>query len=181
MEYRLVRSRRRTISIEIDENAQVVVRAPMRVPKYEIDRFVKEKDAWIQKHIGIVKQRIEKAKDVEPVGRWELRDLAEEALRVIPVKVKHYAEILGVTYGNITIRNRKTLWGSCSSKGNLNFNCMLMKTPEHIQDYVVVHELCHRREMNHSKRFWELVATVIPDYKQCRKWLKEEGSLYLGK
>ena len=179
MEYRIIRSRRRTISIEIDDNAQVLVRSPMRAPKYEIDRFVNEKEAWINKHVEIVKERMERAKEAGPVSRQELRELGEEALRIIPVRVKHYAAILGVTYGRITIRNQKTLWGSCSSKGNLNFNCMLMKTPEHIRDYVVVHELCHRKEMNHSKRFWELVESVIPDYKQCRRWLKEEGSLYL--
>lgn len=179
MEYTLIRSRRKTIAIEIDNNARLVVRAPMRAPKYAIDRFIDEKDAWIRKHIAIVKERMEKAAAIEPVGRWELRDLGEEALRVIPVKVRHYAQVLGVTYGRITIRNQKTLWGSCSSKGNLNFNCMLMKTPEHIQDYVVVHELCHRKEMNHSKQFWTLVESVIPDYRECRKWLKEEGSLYL--
>lgn len=179
MDYTLIRSRRKTISLEIDENARVLVRAPMRMPKYEIERFVEEKDAWIKKHIGIVRERIRKAETIEPLGRWELRDLYEEALRVIPGKVTHYAGILGVTYGRITIRHQKTLWGSCSRKGNLNFNCMLMKAPEKVQDYVVVHELCHRIEMNHSKRFWTLVESVFPDYKQCRKWLRDEGSLYL--
>jgi hypothetical protein len=179
MDYTLIRSRRRTISIEIDEKAQLLVRAPMRMPKYEIERFLKEKDTWIKKHIKIVQERIEKAKTIEPIGRWELRDLYEEALRVIPDKVSHYADILGVTYGRITIRNQKTLWGSCSRKGNLNFNCMLMKAPERVLDYVIVHELCHRIEMNHSKRFWALVEEVIPDHKKCRKWLRDEGSLYL--
>ena len=179
MEYILIRSKRKTISLEIDESARLLVRAPMRMPKYEIERFIEEKDEWIRKHIDIVHKRIDKAKAIEPMGRWELRDLLEEALRVIPVRVSYYADILGVTYGRITIRNQKSLWGSCSAKGNLNFNCMLMKAPERVQDYVVVHELCHRMEMNHSKRFWELVGSVIPDYKQCRRWLREEGSLYL--
>lgn len=179
MDYTLIRSRRKTISIEIDEKAQLLVRAPMRMPKYEIERFIEEKDAWIKKHIRIVQEQIEKAKTIEPIGRWELRDLYEEALKVIPGKVSHYAQALGVTYGRITIRNQKTLWGSCSRKGNLNFNCMLMKSPERVLDYVVVHELCHRIEMNHSKRFWALVESVIPDYKRCRKWLKDEGSMYL--
>ena len=178
-EYTLIRSRRKTISLEINNKAELIVRAPMRVPNYEIQRFVDEKSSWIEKHIASVRKRMEKARDIEPVGRWELRDLTEEALRVLPARVKHYAEIIGVTYGHITIRNQKTLWGSCSSKGNLNFNCMLMRAPEHIQDYVVVHELCHRKEMNHSKRFWELVCEVIPDYRQCRKWLKEEGQALL--
>lgn len=178
-DYTLIRSRRKTISIEIDGNAKLTVRAPMRAPKYEIQRFLDEKSTWIEKHMAKAVKRMEKARQTEPISRWELRDLGEEALRVLPLKVSHYAEIIGVTYGHITIRNQKTLWGSCSSKGNLNFNCMLMKTPEHIQDYVVVHELCHRKEMNHSARFWELVAEVIPDYKQCRKWLKDEGGVLL--
>ncbi len=179
MDYILIRSRRKTISIEINEKAQLLVRAPMRVPKYEIEKFLVEKDSWIRKHVKMAEERMAKAGTIEPIGRWELRDLKEEALKVIPVRVSYYAGIIGVTYGHITIRNQKTLWGSCSRKGNLNFNCMLMKAPEHVRDYVIVHELCHRKEMNHSKKFWALVEEVIPDYRQCRKWLREEGSLYL--
>ena len=179
MDYKLIRSRRKTISIEINEKAQLLVRAPMRVPKYEIEKFLVEKDSWIRKHVKMAEERMAKAGAIEPIGRWELRDLKEEALKVIPVRVSYYAGIIGVTYGHITIRNQKTLWGSCSRKGNLNFNCMLMKAPERVRDYVIVHELCHRKEMNHSKKFWALVEEVIPDYRQCRKWLREEGSLYL--
>ncbi|MBR4718738.1 MAG: M48 family metallopeptidase [Lachnospiraceae bacterium] len=178
-DYRIIRSRRKTISIEIDSNARLVVRAPMRVPLYEIRRFVNDKNSWIEKHIEKAKKRNEKRKDVRPLDLRELRIITEEALRVIPVEVERYAKIIGVTYGRVTIRNQKTLWGSCSSKGNLSFNCMLMKVPERVRDYVIVHELCHRREMNHSPHFWELVGSVIPDYKLCRKWLKEEGSLLL--
>ena len=178
-EYTLIRSRRRTIAIEITGEAKLLVRAPMRAPKYEIEKFILEKEEWINKHIEKVRERNEKAALVEPIGEEELKELGREALRVIPEKVSHYAGIIGVSYGRITIKNQKTVWGSCSSKGNLNFNCLLMKAPEHVQDYVVVHELCHRKEMNHSKRFWELVASVIPDHKLCRKWLKEEGAVYL--
>lgn len=156
-----------------------MVRAPMRTPGYEIERFIEEKDAWIRKHMEKAEDRLRKEKDIEPVGRWELKDLKEEALRVMPGKVRHYADILGVTYGRINVRNQKTLWGSCSVKGNLSFNCMLMKAPERVVDYVIVHELCHRLEMNHSGRFWALVGSVIPDYKECRRWLRDEGSLYL--
>ncbi|MDE6567167.1 MAG: M48 family metallopeptidase, partial [Lachnospiraceae bacterium] len=87
----------------------------------------------------------------------------------------YYARQIGVDYGRITIRNQKTRWGSCSGKGNLNFNCLLMLAPAEIQDYVVVHELCHRREMNHSPRFWAEVAKIMPDYQERRKWLKEHG------
>lgn len=179
MDYTIIRSRRKTISLEIDKNACVLVRAPMRVPKYEIDRFVNEKEAWIRKHVKLMRERMEKADALRPADQSELKALYTEAARVIPERVSHYAQILGVSYGRITIRNQRTLWGSCSRKGNLNFNCMLMKAPERVRDYVVVHELCHRIEMNHSKRFWDLVGSVIPDYRICRRWLKDEGSLYL--
>ena len=180
-DYSIIRSKRRSLSIEITDDAKLLVRAPMRMPGREIKSFVEEKSSWIDKYIEKVRERNQRTEAIEPIGRWELRDLADEALRVIPKKVEYYAGILGVTYGRITIKNQKSLWGSCSSKGNLNFNCMLMKAPGHVQDYVVVHELCHRREMNHSTRFWSLVASVIPDYKACRKWLKEEGIIYLNK
>ena len=105
-----------------------------------------------------------------------MKVLADEALRVIPERVRFYAPVVGVTYGRITIRNQRTRWGSCSAKGNLNFNCLLMKAPPEVLDYVVVHELCHRLEMNHSPRFWAQVERVLPDYKVSRKWLREHGN-----
>jgi predicted metal-dependent hydrolase len=83
---------------------------------------------------------------------------------------------MGVEYGRITIRMQKSRWGSCSGKGNLNFNCLLMRTPDEIIDYVVVHELCHLKEMNHSPRFWAEVEKIFPDYKERRKWLKDHGN-----
>ena len=83
---------------------------------------------------------------------------------------------MNLQYGRITIRNQKTRWGSCSGKGNLNFNCLLMLAPDEIVDYVVVHELCHLIEMNHSKAFWAQVENVLPDYRERRKWLKDHGN-----
>ena len=84
---------------------------------------------------------------------------------------------MGVKYGRITVRRQKTRWGSCSSKGNLNFNCLLMLCPDFVVDYVVVHELCHLKQMNHSERFWAEVERVLPQYKEARKWLKENGNI----
>ena len=81
-----------------------------------------------------------------------------------------------MTYGRITIRNQRSRWGSCSSQGNLNFNCLLMLSPPEVIDYVVAHELCHRKEMNHSPKFWAEVERVMPDYKQRQKWLKDNGT-----
>ena len=87
--------------------------------------------------------------------------------------------MLGVDYGRIAIRNQVSRWGRCSSKGNLNFNCLLMLCPPEVVDYVVVHELCHRRHMDHSVAFWGEVERVLPDYKARRAWLKERGGVLI--
>ena len=94
---------------------------------------------------------------------------------MIPARAAYYAPLIGVTYGRITIRNQTSRWGSCSSKGNLNFNWRLIFAPEEVVDYIVVHELAHRKEMNHSRAFYNVVASVLPDYKVQEKWLKENG------
>ena len=115
--------------------------------------------------------------EVKPLTHGELLALAERARRVIPGRVRYYAERLGVSYGRITIRHQKTRWGSCSSSGNLNFNCLLMLAPPEVLDAVVAHELCHRREMNHSKRFYELLYSVCPEYRKWNGWLKKNGPI----
>ena len=116
-----------------------------------------------------------------PYTPEEIKTLAEKAHVVIPERVKHYAPLVGVDYGRITIRNQRTRWGSCSSKGNLNFNCLLMLLPDDVIDSVVVHELCHRKHMNHSAKFYAEVERVYPDYKRCSQWLNENGGVYLSR
>ena len=179
IEYTLIRSRRKTISVEVGEDAKVTVRAPKWMPKRDIKEYVDENSDWIREHQKKAQSRNKKADNRGRITDNELDGLAILAMSEIPEKVRYYADILGVTYGQITVRNQKSLWASCTSKGNLSFNCLLMKTPEHIRDYVIVHELCHRMEMNHSRAFWEHVGSVIPDYKKCRQWLKEEGTILL--
>ena len=176
MNIEIIRSKRKTMSLEVTKELIVLVRAPYFVPQKEIEQFVESKTLWIEKSLAKMKQRKEETKSVEHLSNEEIRHLANEALAVIPDKVAYYAEKIGVTYGRITIRNQKTRWGSCSGKGNLNFNCLLMLTPERVLDYVIVHELCHRKEMNHSERFWKEVEKVMPDYKEQREWLKEHGN-----
>ena len=172
--YKLIRSDRRSIGIQIMAEG-VVVRAPKGLSAAEIDRFVQNKRAWIESHLA-------KMPTAQPkFSGEEIHALADEALKVIPERVRHFAPLVGVTYGGITIRNQHTRWGSCSSKGNLNFNCLLMLTPDHVIDYVVVHELCHRLEMNHSARFWAQVERVLPDYRQSLQWLKAHERELIGR
>ena len=177
IEVQVIRSTRRTVGIEITGDARVVVRAPLRMTVREIRRFTESKADWIQKNLWKMHMRIRAQGEVVRLTKDQVQELTKRAKETLPGKVVYYAEILGVTYERISVRNQKTRWGSCSSKGNLNFNCQLMSLPEEIVDYVVVHELCHRKEMNHSARFWAEVEKVLPDYRERRKWLKEQGRL----
>lgn len=178
MDITVIKSNRKTVAIQVNTDLTVTVRAPRRATKKDIERILKEKEPWIRKHIE--QMRVKKAQyesvEVHYLTNEEMKELADKALRYIPERVAYFAQIVGVTYGRITIRNQKTRWGSCSSKGNLNFNCLLMLTPPEVIDYVVVHELCHRKEMNHSKAFWNEVEKVCPNYKESVRWLKESGS-----
>ena len=174
--YKLVRSSRKTLAVEIKGDGQVIVRAPYRISKREIERFVTEKADWIEKHLKTIRERQAARPAVKKLTAAEIQELADVAMKDFPERVRRFAPQVGVTYGRITIRNQKTRWGSCSSKGNLNFNCLLMLAPSEVRDYVVVHELCHRLEMNHSPRFWAEVERILPDYKARIKWLKEHGA-----
>ena len=179
MQVEVIKSRRKTISIEIRPDLRVVVRAPYRMSKRDINAFVTEKQDWIEKHMKIVQERNAKLQEQEKFTMEEINCLADQALVYFPPRVKEYADKMGVTYGRITIRNQKTRWGSCSSVGNLNFNCLLMLIPEEVRDYVIIHELCHRKEMNHSPKFWAEVGKYCPDYKTMEKRLKEEGNVLM--
>ena len=181
MQVRVIRSNRKTMAIQISPDLTVTVRAPRRASQRDIERLLSEKEGWIQKHLAELekkKAQYEEA-NIAPLTEAEIRALADRALRYIPSRVEYFAKQIGVSYGRITIRNQKTRWGSCSSKGNLNFNCLLMLTTPEIIDYVVVHELCHRKEMNHSARFWNEVGKVLPNYKSYEKWLKDNGTVIM--
>ena len=176
MEYTLIQSARKSIGLRVLPDGSVEVRAPRRIRKSEIDTFVRSKEAWILKTQQKLSRQAMDASSDGILTAEEIRELADRALKVIPERVKYYAPLVGVTYGRITIRNQRTRWGSCSSGGNLNFNCLLMLAPPEVLDSVVVHELCHRLEMNHSPRFYAEVLRVYPDYRRCERWLKEHGT-----
>ena len=191
MNITIIRSNRKTLAIQINPDLSVTVRAPIYASQRDIERILKEKEGWIQKHIEKIREQEVNRKETQGeygesverdyLSNEEIHKLAQKALEYIPKRVSYFAEQIGVSCGGITIRNQKTRWGSCSSKGNLNFNCLLMLTPPEVIDYVVVHELCHRKEMNHSKAFWAEVEKVLPNYKEQVKWLKENGGQIIGR
>ena len=170
MNYKVEYSRRKRLSIEIKPDGRVLVKAPLGVSRGEVDRIVSEKRGWIKAHLPRKPVVLPKLTD------QEIHNLADQALQDIPERVRKFAPLVGVDYGKITIRNQRSRWGSCSGKGNLNFNCLLMLCPEEVRDYVVVHELCHRKQMNHSTAFWAEVEKVLPNYRSALQWLKEHGS-----
>ena len=155
--YRLVRSNRKTVAIQI-KNGEVIVKAPHRAPLAFIEDFLESKRDWIVEGLAVQNA-------YPPFTAEEVRAMADAALVDIPKRVAHFAPIVGVTCGRITIRNQRTKWGSC----------VLMLSPEWVRDYIVVHELCHLKEMNHSPAFWAEVARVCPDYKEAEAWLKANG------
>lgn len=177
---RLIRARRKTLSIRITQEGNLEIRAPLGMPKGEIEAFLEEKAQWIETHRAKVLAEYAQGQEA-PLGEEEILTLAEQMRQRLPEKLNRHAASMGVTFGRVTIRCQQTRWGSCSSRGNLNFNCLLMLAPEEVLDYVVVHELAHRKQMNHSALFWQEVARECPDYKKSLRWLKDRGGALLSR
>ena len=178
MNYTLIRSKRKTLGLEI-RGGKLIVRAPLICSAAEIDRFIMAHSRWIEKHLEKAETNNEKADDQGKLTRQEIAGLADKAMIVIPEKVRKYAPAIGVACSKITIRCQKTRWGSCSSKGNLSFNCLLMLAPDPVIESVVVHELCHLKHMDHSRKFYEEILRVFPEYYKWHGWLKENGPVIM--
>ncbi len=177
MRYTLIRSGRKTVAVQITPAGEVLLRCPRRMPLREAEAFLQSRAPWVEAHLAKIAARPQLPKLTEE----EIRALAARAKKDLPGRVEKFAPLVGADWGRITIRSQKSRWGSCSAKGNLNFNCLLMLCPEEVRDYVVVHELCHRKELNHSPRFWAEVARVMPQYALCRRWLKENGGALIAR
>ena len=180
-DYEIIYSSRKTIAIQVTRDGRVLVRSPRRCSHSYIDNFVSNNENWVLKHLARAKE-LEEQKEAAvsahpPLSAKDRSRYIEIARDIFTRKTEYYARIMGVSYGRISIREQKTRWGSCSSKGNLNFNWRLILAPEEVLDYVVVHELAHRREMNHSKAFYAIVESVLPDYRAARKWLCDKGQV----
>ena len=178
---RITRGSRRTITIRVLPDGTVEVKAPRFVSRASILSFVDSKRCWIEKKLAQTAQQQAELRDTPPLSDAELKELQKKARRVFADRAAYYGPIVGTDYGKITVRRQHSRFGSCSVKGNLNFNLALLLAPPEVLDYVVVHELCHRLEMNHSSRFWNLVEGVLPDYKRSKRWLKEHGSVILAR
>lgn len=174
MNIQVIKSRRRTIRIEVHADGNVIVRTPLRMSSAEINRFIEEHEDWIRQKLDFVRQKSDNrhgtgAPPVECLSKQELDNIKD----TFEKRVQYYCDIMNVSVGRITIRNQKTRWGSCSSKGNVNFNYQLYYMPHELMDYVIVHELSHRRHMNHSAEFWAEVEKYCSEYRIYRKQLKE--------
>lgn len=174
----VIRSKRKTLALQVTGSSDVIVRAPQQITRREAELFVQKNAEWIKRTRREIKLRCERQKEMAEEYRipdyTSLTPMEKNKIRRhIMERLKLYAPQLGVNYARVTVRDQKTRWGSCSSKGNLNFNYRLYYLPQELMDYVVVHELAHRIHMNHSREFWEVVAAVDADYKEHRKRLHE--------
>lgn len=175
VEYRLIRSSRRTLALEVTAELEVLVRAPLRLSQREIDRFVQQHRDWITRKLALQQRRRENdlALCVTPEEEQELRCRAKEWL---PQRVAHFAPLMGVSPTGIKITGAQKRLGSCSGKNSLCFSWRLMLYPPEAVDYVVVHELAHIRHHNHSRDFWDFVEQILPDYRTRQQLLHPDMS-----
>jgi predicted metal-dependent hydrolase len=169
MEYHVIYSDRKTISLSIKEE-KLLVRAPYGTSNKRIEQIISDHLDWIEKNIDKQQQRNEKYKNLTEA---DISNLRKKAKTVLTQKTSYYANIMGLKYGRITITGATTRFGSCSGKGNISYSYRLMLYPEEAIDYVVVHELAHLAEMNHSAKFYKIVESILPDYKKRQKMLKK--------
>ena len=170
----VIRSARKSLGLEVRDANTVLARIPTRVSDRELKAFVENHRSWILEKTEVMAEREEKRKST-PAPPPELLSKTDRMKIQLKIgkRVRHYCEAMGVTVGYVTVKNQKTRWGSCSAKGNVNFKYQLAFLPDELLDYVVIHELAHRRHMNHSRAFWAEVEKYCPDYLERREQLKE--------
>jgi predicted metal-dependent hydrolase len=169
--YQIKRSyRTRSLRIAVHVDGKVVVTAPKRLHMSVVEKFMREKSAWVQDKLAYFSKFDTSL--YKQSKRGDYRKYKEQALALVRDKITQFNEHYKFVFNQISIKNQKSRWGSCSRKGNLNFNYKIALLPEDLVDYIVVHELCHLGEFNHSANFWNLVAETMPDYKEKRARLK---------
>ena len=167
-DYKLLRSKRKTLSVEVDESGLVIVRAPLRMPLIMIEAFLSSRSVWISR--AVEKQRKKSAGAVH-VTEQDLKFLRKQAKEILPGRIAFFAKRMGLEVPPFRVTSARTRYGSCSPKNSLSLSLFLMVNPPEAIDYVVVHELAHIRNKNHGPRFWSEVASVLPDWKARKKAL----------
>lgn len=170
MEYSIIRSKRRTLALQLMPDGHVLVRAPLRVSEETIDRFVQSHTLWLSR--AKERQAARAEKYPEPTEE-ERKALIAKAKAVLPSRIAHFSALLGLSPTAVRITSAKTRFGSCSGKNSLSFSWRLMQYPDEAIDLVVAHELCHIAHHDHSPAFYALLASVLPDYKERMKLLRE--------
>lgn len=170
---KVIRSRRRSVALIITADAQLVVRAPRYLSDRDIAKFIAQKKAWIERNLARQAARPRPAAlTAEERERW--RQVAREK---ITERCRYFSELTGYRPVKVSITSARTRWGSCGAKGSINFSWRLAMVPPEVIDYVIVHELVHLAELNHSSRFWRRVGEIVPDHRLHRRWLWENGHL----
>lgn len=166
MQYLIRKSKRsKRIRISVGRDGSVVVSIPSRVAEWRAREFVESKKDWIEKQQNILQQKPPKI--LAHLTRLDFIKHKEIARDFVKNRVEYFNSYYGFSLGRISIRDQVSRWGSCSSRNNLNFNYKIVLLPQHLADYIIVHELCHLKEMNHGKKFWDLVSEQIPDFREC--------------
>jgi predicted metal-dependent hydrolase len=164
------RAKRMRLAVYCD--GSFVVTRPMSLSDNIVEKFIIEKSNWVLSKLEYFKQF---GVNIFKNDYQKYLTHKKEALEFIETRIRYFNSIYGLNFNKINIKNQKTRWGSCSKKGNLNFNYKMLFLPKHITDYIIVHELCHLKEFNHSYKFWNLVAKAIPNYLDIKKELKNKG------
>lgn len=170
MEYKIIYAKRKSLSLQIKPDLSICVRAPFGTSKKYIDEFVSSHKEWIDRKIKEIGSR---SFNPYSFSDKEINNLKKKTLEIVVPRVEYYASLMGLKPSKISVSSAKRRFASCSSLGNLNFSFRLCLYPCEAIDYVIVHELAHMKEMNHSKRFWAVVEKYMPDYKERRALLKE--------
>lgn len=165
---KIIKSFRKSISLQV-KNGEVIVKAPVFMLAWQINTFITKHQSWIENQLINHSKR-------KQLSEYEILELKKQAKEYIPIRVLAIAGENWFQFNNIKITSAKSRWGSCTSKKNLNFSFYLIWAPKEVIDYVIIHELSHLREMNHSKKFWNIVEWIMPDYKSHVKWLKINGN-----
>lgn len=169
MKYNVIYSDRKTVNISV-KNGEVIIKAPKKIKKEELLKILEKHRAWIEK--AIIREK-EKREKYEMLGESEIKALKKSAREYLTEKCEYFSKLMGLEYNRITITSAKTRFGACTSAKNISFSYRLMLYPEPAREYVVVHELAHLIEMNHSKKFYAIIEKYLPDYKARKKLLKK--------